>query len=104
TRVLAPVTPHIAHRLWRDLGEDGDVIDADWPEPDEAALAADELRLAVQVNGKVRAQIQVAAGASEDEIREAAFAAENVRKHTEGKEVAKFIVVPGRLANIVLRK
>ncbi|MDA7968889.1 MAG: leucine--tRNA ligase [Gammaproteobacteria bacterium] len=104
TRVLAPVTPHIAHRLWRDLGEDGDVIDADWPEPDEAALAADELHLAVQVNGKVRAQIQVAAGASEDEIREAAFAAENVRKHTEGKEVAKFIVVPGRLANIVLRK
>jgi len=103
TRVLAPITPHIAHQLWRDLGEDGDVIDASWPEPEAAALAADAVRLAVQVNGKVRAQIEVSAEAGEEEIRAAAFAAENVRKHTEGKEIVKFIVVPGRLANIVVR-
>ena len=102
-KVLAPVTPHIAHRLWRDLGEDGDVIDAPWPAVDEAALVSDRIRLAVQVNGKLRAQIEIPADSDQAAIEAAAQAAPGVRKHTDGKTVHKIIVVPGRLVNVVAR-
>ena len=103
TRVMAPITPHIAHRLWRDLGEDGDVIDARWPAADEAALAGDILTLAVQVNGKLRGTIEVAAASSVEEIENTARADGKIRKHTDGKTIHKVIVVPGRLVNIVVR-
>ena len=104
TRVMAPITPHIAHRLWHDLGEGGDVIDAHWPTTDEAALAGDTLTLAVQVNGKLRGRIQVAAGSSNTEIENTARADAKVRRHTDGKAIQKVIVVPGRLVNIVVRE
>ncbi len=100
-KVLAPVTPHIAHRLWRDLGEDGDVIDASWPAVDEAALVSDRIRLAVQVNGKLRAQIDIPADSDRTAIEAAARAEPGVRKHTDGKTVHRIIVVPGRLVNVV---
>ena len=103
TRVLAPITPHIAHRLWRDLGEAGDVIDADWPQADPDALAGDSLQLVVQVNGKLRARIEVAAASGDRDIEKIALADARVRKHTDGKTIARVIVVPGRLVNIVAR-
>ncbi len=102
-KVLAPVTPHIAHRLWRDLGEDGDVIDASWPAVDEAALVSDRIRLAVQVNGKLRAQIEIPADSDRAAIEAAARSEPGVLKHTDGKTVHKIIVVPGRLVNVVAR-
>ena len=102
-KVLAPVTPHIAHRLWRDLGEAGDVIDAAWPVVDEAALVSDTITLAVQVNGKLRSQIEVSADSDRAAVEAAAQADEKVRNHTEGKTVRKVIVVPGRLVNIVVQ-
>ncbi|TFH88186.1 leucine--tRNA ligase [Billgrantia azerbaijanica] len=100
--LLAPITPHACHALWQALGHDGPVIDATWPAVDESALARDTIELVVQVNGKLRARIEVAADAAKDAIEAQAFAAENVQRHTEGKTVRKVIVVPGKLVNIVV--
>ena len=101
-KVMAPITPHIAHRLWHDLGESGDAIDAEWPVVDPAALISDVITLAVQVNGKLRSQIEVSVDSSKDEIEAVALADEKVQNHVAGKEVRKLIVVPGRLVNVVV--
>jgi len=101
-KVLAPITPHIAHVLWQTLGETGDVIDASWPQVDESALVSDTVTLAVQVNGKLRSQIEVATDADKDSIEQAAMADSKVQNHIAGKPIRKIIVVPGRLVNIVV--
>ena len=100
-RVLAPITPHIAHTLWQALGYAGDILDAAWPTVDEAALVRDSITLAVQVNGKLRAEIEVSAQAERTEIEQAALTAPNAIRFTEGKTVRKVIVVPKKLVNIV---
>ncbi len=100
--LLAPVTPHICQALWEALGHDGLVADAPWPEADPAALVAEEITLAVQVNGKRRAEITVPAEADREAIEAAALADPNVQRHVAGKTVRKVIVVPGRLVNIVV--
>ncbi|WP_163559168.1 leucine--tRNA ligase [Halomonas sp. NO4] len=100
--LLAPITPHTCHALWQALGHDEPVIDAPWPAVDEAALARDTIELVVQVNGKLRARIEVEAAADKAAIERQALAAENVQRHTEGKTVRKVIVVPGKLVNIVV--
>ena len=100
--MLSPITPHICERLWGQLGKSGSVMDADWPEPDPEAMEREELEIVVQVKGKVRGRIMVPASASEDEIREAAFAEENVQRFVADQEVRKVIVVPGKLVNIVV--
>jgi leucyl-tRNA synthetase len=99
--LLAPIVPHITDVLWRELGHDAAIIDAAWPEADAQALARDEIELAVQVNGKLRGSIRVAADAGEDQIRTAALGNDNVRRFIEGKQVRKVIVVPKRLVNVV---
>ncbi|WP_110687594.1 leucine--tRNA ligase [Salinicola aestuarinus] len=99
--LLAPITPHACHTLWQSLGHDTPVIDAEWPQVDEGALAQETLELAVQVNGKLRARLDVAADADKAAIEAQAMAAENVQRHVEGKTVRKVIVVPGKLVNIV---
>ncbi|MFB8829788.1 leucine--tRNA ligase [Azotobacter sp. CWF10] len=99
--LLAPITPHICHALWEALGKDGLVIDAAWPAVDESALVQDTLTLVVQVNGKLRGEIQVPAGTFREEIEAAARANENVLRFTEGLTIRKVIVVPGKLVNIV---
>ena len=103
TCVMAPITPHIAHRLWRDLGEPGDVIDAAWPQADADALRGEAVELVVQVNGKLRGHIEVAATAGDEDIQKTALAHDKIRKHTDGKVIRKVIVVPGRLVNIVVQ-
>ncbi len=100
--LLAPIAPHTCHALWAELGHEEPVIDAIWPVADESALVRDTIELVVQVNGKLRARIEVAADAAKDEVEAQAFAAENVHRHTEGKTVRKVIVVPGKLVNIVV--
>nr|WP_300308182.1 leucine--tRNA ligase [Halomonas sp.] len=99
--LLAPITPHACHALWQELGHDEAVIDANWPQLDESALARDSVELVVQVNGKLRARIEVAADASKDAVEAQAMDSENVQRHIEGKTVRKVIVVPGKLVNIV---
>jgi leucyl-tRNA synthetase len=101
-RLLAPITPHICHALWRDCGFTADVLDAAWPEPSEEALRQDEIDLVVQVNGKLRGSVRVAAGAATGEIERLALASDAAQKFMEGKPPRKVIVVPGRLVNIVV--
>ncbi len=99
--LLAPITPHISHELWQRLGKQGAIIDAQWPKVDESALVQDSLTLVVQVNGKLRGQIEVPAAASREEVEAAARGNENVLRFTEGLTIRKVIVVPGKLVNIV---
>ncbi len=100
--MLNPIVPHICHKLWQELGHDSNIITAPWPKCDESALVRDTLELVVQVNGKLRGKISVAADASKDAIEAIALEDEKVMSHIEGKTVRKVIVVPGRLVNIVV--
>ena len=99
--LLAPITPHICHSLWDTLGGEGSITDVSWPQVDESALVRSSIELVVQVNGKVRGRIQVAADADRDSIEKIALEDTNVQRFTEGKAIRKVIVVPGRLVNIV---
>ncbi|WP_070884140.1 leucine--tRNA ligase [Pseudomonas argentinensis] len=99
--LLAPITPHISHELWQELGHEEAIIDASWPSVDEAALVQDSLTLVIQVNGKLRGQIEVPADASREAVEAAARSNENVQRFTEGLTIRKVIVVPGKLVNIV---
>jgi len=101
--MMAPVTPHFAEELWARLGYAYSIHQQAWPAYDEAAAADEVVTLAVQVNGKVRDRIQVAADADEDAVCQAALAAAGVQKHTEGKQVVKVIYAPKQLINIVVR-
>ena len=101
-RALYPITPHISHELWRQLGYAGDILDAPWPAVDEAALEQDEIELVVQVNGKLRGNVRVAKTAGKDAIETAALANEQVRKFVAGQAVKKIVIVPGRLVNVVV--
>jgi len=101
-RVLYPITPHLGHALWRELGFAGDPMDAPWPAVDRAALETDEIELVVQVNGKLRGHVRVAKDADRARIEQAALANEGVRKHVEGRQTKKIVVVPGKLVNIVV--
>ena len=100
--LMAPFTPHWSEELWHTpLGHDTSVHEQPWPEFDLALAAADEVELAVQINGKVKTRITVAADVADEAIRETAL--EAVSKATEGKNVVKVIVIPDRLVNIVVK-
>jgi leucyl-tRNA synthetase len=100
--VLSPIAPHVTQQLWQDLGEEGLLVAARWPAVDPSALVQDTVELVVQVNGKVRGKVSLAAEAGEDEARAAALANDNVVRFLEGKAVRKVITVPGKLINIVV--
>ena len=99
TLLLSPIVPHITETVWQALGKTGDLV---WPIADTSALVRDEIELIIQVNGKKRGAIGVAANAPKESIEALALADENVQRFTEGKTVRKCIVVPGRLVNIVV--
>ena len=100
--MLSPMTPHICHALWKELGHETALIDRRWPAFDEAALELDMIELVVQVNGKLRGRVAVPADAGKDDIEELAIADENVQRFIDGKAIRKVIVVPGRLVNVVV--
>jgi leucyl-tRNA synthetase len=99
--LLAPMVPHICHHLWNKLGHEGAIIDAQWPVVDTSALVRDSIEMVVQVNGKVRAKIDVAANAPQSDIEAMALAEENVMRFTDGLSIRKVIVVPKKLVSIV---
>ena len=99
--LLAPMAPHIAEELWRELGHENTIAFAPWPKADEALLHDDTITLVLQINGKKRDEIQVPADASKEAIEKVALASEKVQKHLDGRDPKKVIVVPGRLVNIV---
>jgi len=100
--LLAPIVPHLAHALWQHLGKPGAIIDAAWPEHDESALVASKVSIAAQVNGKLRAVLELPASADRSVIEQAALADETVRKFIADQTVKKVIVVPGKLVNLVV--
>ena len=102
--LLAPFAPYVAHELWKMLGENGEnLLRAAWPKYDPELAKEEEIEIPVQINGKLRAVVVVPAGSSEDAIREAATDDEKIRAGIAGKQIAKIIVVPGKLVNIVVR-
>ncbi|MCE2027199.1 leucine--tRNA ligase [Sessilibacter corallicola] len=103
TLVLAPIAPHICHSIWQDLGNSGSIVDATWPSVDESALVRDSLHYAVQVNGKVRGEIDVPASASDDEVIATAKADPNVSKFLEGKEIKMNKVIKGKLVTFAVK-
>lgn len=100
-RLLSPITPHIAHALWRELNYGDDVLNAAWPAPDQAALARSLITLVVQVNGKLRGQIEMAVDAERSAIEQAAQTEPNVQRFIEGRPIRKIVIVPGKLVNVV---
>jgi leucyl-tRNA synthetase len=100
--MLAPLTPHVAEELWERLGETAPLLSAAFPVPDPALLVDDEVEVPVQVNGKVRARIMVAAGSSEADHEAAARADPHIADLLAGKTISKVIVVPGRTVNFVV--
>ncbi len=99
--MLSPMVPHITQQLWNELGHDELLADVAWPECDESAMIRDEVELVLQVNGKLRSRINVAADSNNESIEALALADEKIQTNIEGKTVRKVIVVPGRLVNIV---
>ena len=102
-KLLNPVAPHIGEELWEMLGHTGTIAFEAWPTYDESKLSDDEKEIAVQVNGKVRATIKIAVDEAEDSIKAKALEEENVKRHMEGKEVVKVIVIKGKIVNIVVK-
>ena len=102
-RMLYPITPHICFELWKALGNESNIDHAEWVKADEAAMVEDEKLIVVQVNGKVRGKVTVAAGADEETVKTVAFADENVKKFTDNTQIVKVIYVPGKLLNVVVK-
>ena len=102
-RMLYPITPHICFELWKALGNESNIDHAEWVKADEAAMVEDEKLIVVQVNGKVRGKVTVAADADEETVKTVAFADENVKKFTDDTQIVKMIYVPGKLLNVVVK-
>ena len=100
-KMLAPIAPHMCHELWKEFGNTDLVLDAPWPQVDEAALVRDSITIVVQVNGKVRGKLEVAANIDKDGAIAAAKTDANVQKFLDGNTIRKEIYVPGKLVNIV---
>ncbi len=100
--MLSPVVPHICQQLWNELGRDGDIVVASWPEVDDSALEQDSLQMVIQVNGKLRSKIMVPVTADKQTIEKMALADETIQRYVEGKTIRKVIVVPKKLVNIVV--
>ncbi len=103
-QLLHPMAPHLTEELWERRGHGSSLLESDWPVVDEAKLRRERVTLVVQVDGKLRDRIEVEASASEREIRAAVLASDKVAEHVAGREVARTVIVPGRLVNVVTRK
>jgi leucyl-tRNA synthetase len=101
-RLLYPITPHISHQLWRELGYGEDILDAPWPAVDETALEQDEIEFVLQVNGKLRGNMRVPRAATRESIEKMALTHPGVQKYVSGQPIKKVVVVPGRLVNVVV--
>ncbi len=102
-KMLNPICPHITEELWSMLGHEGTIAYEAWPVYDEAKLVQTEFDIAVQVNGKLRGTITISVEDTEEVIKEKALSNENVKRHTEGKEVAKIIVIKNKIVNVVVK-
>jgi leucyl-tRNA synthetase len=101
-KLLSPIAPHISHYLWQQLPNTTDVINASWPTFSADALTQDSSKYAIQVNGKLRASIEVSIELTEDEIKQQAISNPNVKKYINDKEIKRIIFIPNKLINIVV--
>lgn len=101
--MLSPFVPHFSDELWNKMGNKTYLFNEEWPNYNEKLTIADEVEIAVQVNGKVRGTLEIDRNLTKDEIEKLALGIENVKKHLEGKEVVKIIVIPGKIVNIVIK-
>ncbi|MGL5580238.1 MAG: class I tRNA ligase family protein, partial [Cetobacterium sp.] len=101
--MLSPFTPHFCDELWQEMGNKGMLFLESWPTHKEELTVADEISIAVQVNGKLRGTLEVERTVSKDELEKKALEIENVKKFIEGQTVVKIIVVPGKIVNIVVK-
>jgi leucyl-tRNA synthetase len=102
-RMLAPFAPHIAEELWEAFGHSDSVARATWPEFSDELAREEEIEVAVQVNGKLRSRLFVAADLGDEDLREAALTDEKVQAATAGHDIVKIVVVPRKLVNIVIK-
>ena len=102
-KLLNPVAPHISEEIWEMLGHNGTMAYEPWPVYDDSKIVEDTKDIAVQVNGKVRATITISVDEDEESIKKKALDAENVKRHTDGKEIVKVIVIKGKIVNIVVK-
>ena len=102
-KLLAPFAPHFAEEEWSLLGNNSTVFNERLPEFDPSALIKDEVEIAVQVNGKIKAKIMIPSNLDEEGIKSAALENEHIKENTEGKNIVKVIVIKGRLVNIVVK-
>jgi len=100
--MLSPITPHLSQHLWWQLNQDSLIVDAQWPEAKEEMLEEDVMKIVIQVNGKLRSEIDVDPDAQEEEIKKIALEDENTKKHISDSKIKKIIYVPEKLINIVL--
>jgi leucyl-tRNA synthetase len=101
--MLAPFAPYLCFELWEKIGEKENLLRAPWPKYDEALAREEEIEVPVQINGKLRTVIRVAADADQEALRDAALADEKIKAATAGKQIAKAIIVPGKLVNLVVK-
>ena len=102
-KLLAPFAPHICEELWERLGFEGSVAKAQWPKPDESKMKSASVKIAVQVNGKLRGELSIDASMPKDDVLAAAKSLDNVKAFTDGKTVVKEIYVPNKIVNIVVK-
>jgi leucyl-tRNA synthetase len=103
-KLLHPMAPHVSEELWEIRGYTESLLETSWPEYDEKKIRKQRIELVVQVDGKLRDRVDVDVDAVERDVRETVLASPKVREHLAGKEVAKFVLVPGRLINLVTRR
>ena len=102
-KMLSCIAPHICEEMWQMLGHDSSIVYETWPTYDENMLVSETVEMGVQVNGKLRAKIQVTKDTDDEAVKEIAFEQENVKAHTEGKNIVKVIVVKNKIVNIVVK-
>lgn len=103
TQLIAPMAPHLAEEMWENAGQSYSIFRSEWPEYDKNAIVADTIKIAVQINGKLRGEVEVAADADQESIIEEAKLVDKVVNHIEGKKILKEIYVKGRLVNLVVK-
>jgi leucyl-tRNA synthetase len=101
--LLSPFAPHACEQMWLDLGHPKSLVDERWPVADETAMRETSVEVAVQVNGKIRARVQVPSGADEEAHKTVALSDPAVKPHIDGKTLLKAVIVPGRLINLVVK-
>jgi len=101
--LFSPFAPHFCEELWEKLGNQESILKQKWPEYDENLIKEEIIKLAIQINGKVRDKIEIQNGLTEEEIRVIVLKSEKVKKWIEGRQITKFLFIPPALVNIVVK-